>query len=215
MAQPVTLVTRDATLDNLSVGDYLEMCEELRPIDPKTGNRLSIDKFIARIGSQWSKPLWHQVIGGEKLPNRSQRNELRAAMGLPLLPPTVADATAQASPDAAVWMVGDGVPEHVIMVGSEPVTLHVNSGVSVVAPQAHVTRVTGRQIQRKRYTRPCVSEAQNRRFLALPVRSWGDVIEAGLTVWENPEFREFMHQHYVDELDQAVVEMKRTEKATW
>ncbi len=185
MNQTVALVTRDATLDELSLSDYLEMCEELRPVDPKTGNKLSIDKFIARIGSQWSKPLWHQVIGGEKNLNRSQRNELRAAMGLPLLPPTVAECTAQASPDAAVWRVGEGVPEHVIMVGSEPVTLHVNSDVSVVEPERHVTGVTTGQVRRKYRVRPWVSESQERRFLALPVRStWGEVIEAGLTVKE-------------------------------
>lgn len=182
---PVTLLTKDASLDDLSAGDYRDMFDELRPIDPKTGNRLSLDKFITTINSQWSKALWNAYDHGERTLNRSQRSELRIACGLPQLPPTVADATAQASPDAAVWRVGEGVPEHVIMVGSEPVTLHVNSGVSVVNTEAHVTRVTTGQIQRKRYTRPCVSEAQNRRFLALPVgSSWADVIEAGLDALE-------------------------------
>lgn len=183
----VTLVTRDATLDDLSTGDYRDMFDELRPIDPKTGNRLSLDKFIATVNSQWSKALWNAYDHGERTLNRSQRSELRVACGLPPLPPTVADATAQASPDAAVWRIGEDVPEHVIMVGSEPVTLHVNSGVSVVAPQANVTGVTVGRIQRKRYARPCVSEAQNRRFLALSVRSWGDVIEAGLSALEGAQ----------------------------
>lgn len=185
MSQTVTLVTKDATLDDLSAGDYLEMCEELRPVDPKTGNKLSIDKFIARIGSQWSKPLWHQVISGEKNPNRSQRNELRAAMGLTLLPPTVAECAAQASPDASVWKVGEGTPEHVIMVGNEPVVLHVNSGVSVIEPERHVTKVTGGQVKRKYHVRPWVSESQNERFLALPGGlRWSDIIDDGLTVQE-------------------------------
>ncbi len=185
MNRTVTMLTKDATLDDLSTGDYLDMCDELRPVDPKTGNKLSIDKFIARIGSQWSKPLWHQVIGGEKNLNRSQRNELRAAMGLPLLPPTVAECAAQASPDASVWRVGEDVPQHVIMVGSAPVVLHVNSGVSVIEPERHVTKVTGGQVKRKYRVRPWVSESQNERFLALPVGlTWGMVLDAGLDALE-------------------------------
>ena len=56
--------------------------------------------------------MWHQYEHGERALNRTMRNELRAAHEPALLlPPTVVEATAQASPDAAVWMVGDGVPE--------------------------------------------------------------------------------------------------------
>jgi hypothetical protein len=180
-----TLITRDASLDDLSAGDYRDIFDELRPVDPKTGNRLSLDKFIASIGSVYSKALWHAYDTGERTLNRQQRSELRIACGLPPLPPTVAEATAQASPDAAVWRVGDGVPEHVIMVDSTPITLNINSGVSVVTPAPDVTGVTARSTPRKRYARPCVTESQNKRFLDLSVRSWQDVIEAGLTALEN------------------------------
>ncbi len=185
MNQTVTLVTRDATLDDLSLSDYRDIFDELRPIDPKTGNRLSLDKFIASIKSQWSKALWGRYDNGEPVLNRSMRSELRVGVGLSPLPLTIEQATAQASPDASVWRVGAGVPEHVIMVGSEPVTLHVNSGVTVAVPQAHVTTVTVGQVRRKYRVRPWVSESQERRFLALPVGlTWGDVIDDGLAVLE-------------------------------
>ena len=186
MNQSVTLVTRDASLDDLSAGDYRDIFDELRPIDPKTGNRLSLDKFIAGINSQWSKALWGRYDHGEPVLNRSMRSELRVGVGLPPLPPTVEQAIGQASPDASVWRVGEDVPQHVIMVGNEPVTLHVNSGVTVAVPERRVTNVTGGQVQREYTARPYVSKTQKRRFLALPVRSsWGDVIEAGLAVLEN------------------------------
>ena len=62
------------------------------------------------------------------------RNELRAAMNLPLLPPTVAEATA-ASPDAAVDGWRRRARNIVIMVSTTPVTLHVNGAVQTVEKQ--------------------------------------------------------------------------------
>lgn len=179
MNQTVTLVTRDATLDDLSTGDYRDIFNELR-------EKMSLDKLVDLLHSQYSKAQWSKFEHSpEMMLTRNMRNELRSGVGLPPLPLTVEQATRQASPDAAVWKVGEGVPEHVIMVGSEPVTLHVNSGVTVVEPQAHVTMVTVGSTMRKRYIRPCVSQEQNRRFLALPVRSsWGEIIEVGLAVLE-------------------------------
>ena len=163
---PVTMVTKDATLDTLSVADYLDMIAELRTPDDK-GKPMSYDKFIERIGSAWSKALWAKVVEGTALPNRSQRNELRAAMGEALLPMTVAEATAQASPDAAVWTVGDGRPDTVIMVSErKPITVHVNGAVSVVT-DSFVTEVTGRQEKRRRYWRTCMSLEQKERTAAL------------------------------------------------
>lgn len=182
MTQPVTLLTQNATLDDLSAGDYRDIFTEIR-------EKMSLDKFCALVNSQYSKAQWSKYEhDANMLPTRPMRNELRRAVGQSELPPTVAECAAQASPDAAVWRVGEGVPEHLIMVGSDPITLHVNSGVTVVTPEAHVTVVTAGQVRRKRYARPCVSEVQNRRFLALPVRSaWSDVIEAGLWVLEGRE----------------------------
>lgn len=176
----VTLVTRDATLDDLSTGDYRDIFNELR-------EKMSLDKLVAFLGSQYSKAQWskyeHSV---DFVLTRTMRNELRHGVGLPALPLTVEEATRQASPDAAVWRVGDGVPEHILLVGAEPITLYVDSGVQVVTSESRVTRVTAGSTPRKRYARPCVSESQNRRFLALPSGStWSAVIEAGLTALES------------------------------
>jgi hypothetical protein len=179
----VSLLTRDATLDDLSATDYREMVIELR-------GSMSLDKLIAELRSQFSKPLWSQVEKGERPANRSQRNELRRHYAMPELPPTVAEATAQASPDAAVWQVGEGVPDHVIMVTTpEPLTIHVNGAVSIVADAADVpcnptyTPQATPKRQRRYIARPYATEAQHGRFLALGT-SWREVIDAGLTSLE-------------------------------
>ena len=95
------------------------------------------------------------------------RNELRRAVGLAALPPTVAEATATASPSAAVWQVGDGVPDTVIMVSGEPCTISVNGAVDG-AKTPHVTSgVTAGRIERKRYIRPCIPESLSERLQGL------------------------------------------------
>lgn len=125
---PVTRVTVDATLDEFSSGDYRDMVIELR----QTYSLRQLDELV---GSICSPALWAKVEHGEAVANRAQRNALRKLFNKPPLPPTVAECTAQASPDAAVWTVGEGVPDTVVMVAlSEPVTLHVNGMVSVVTP---------------------------------------------------------------------------------
>ena len=57
MKQSVTLVTKDATLDNLSLSDYVDMVQDLR-------TTLSLEKLIQVLGSQYSKPLWAKVEEG-------------------------------------------------------------------------------------------------------------------------------------------------------
>ena len=179
----VTLVTKDATLDDLSRDDYRDMVVELRGM-------MSIDKMIAALDSKWSKPLWAKVEHGEIAANRSQRNELRRYFGKPPLPPTVAESTATASPDAAVWQVGEGPAEHVIMVTTPgPMILHVNGAVTVGSDNATMPcnpgdNALGRVRRQRRYiARPSVSEAQYSRYLALGAK-WADVIDAGLAAME-------------------------------
>jgi len=185
MTQPVTMVTKDATLDNLSLQDYVDMVQDMR-------TTLSLDKLIAVLNSQYSKPLWSKVEKGEIAPNRAQRNELRRHYGMPLLPPTVAEATAAASPDAAVWQVGEGVPSVVIMVTEqEPITLYVNGSVSQVSDNAamprndRVTAVTSTEGRKAYYAaRAARRAAQNARREVLGVK-WDDVTEAGLKALED------------------------------
>jgi hypothetical protein len=129
------LLTRDASFDSLSDGDYRDIFEEVRRMD--SGEKaLSLDKFCALVGmdlstkAEWSR--WYNrergYADGKALP-RPYRNALRLAMGMPELPPTVADAVAQhTSPDAAVYLVGEGVADRVVLVGADraSVTLYVN-----------------------------------------------------------------------------------------
>lgn len=187
-AVTVTLVTKDATLDDLSASDYRDIYTELRRLGMEPKERISFDRFIAMINSQYSKAQWAKYDSGETSLNRTMRSELRVATGLPPLPPTVAEATAQASPDAAVWSVGDGVPEHVIMVSDTPVVLYVNGTVSTVAPTPPVTEVTRARRTRKPSIRVWIPETQNERFLRLcdgfGDLTWREVQEAGLKYYE-------------------------------
>lgn len=184
MTTPVTLVTRDATLDDLSLGDYRDMLTEVR-------EKMSLDKMLIELGSEFSKAQWWKVEKGETQPNRKMRNELRRYFDRPLLPPTVAEATAAASPDAAVWQVGDGPAEHVIMVtAATPLTLCVNGAVSVADHAVTMPCYPGNtgqgkaMRQRRHVTRPTPSEAQVERFTRLDT-TWRTVIDKGLAAMEN------------------------------
>lgn len=174
----VTQVTKDATLDDLSVQDYRDIFTEVR-------EKMSLDKFVALSGSQYSKAQWSKYEHDETMaPSRAMRNDLRRAVGKKELPLTVAEAVGAASPDAAVWQVGDGVPQHVIMVGDDPVTIHVNETVQVVALEPPVTELQAPPRPRRPCKRMWVTEAQQARLAALGDVSDSDIIEAGLRVWE-------------------------------
>ena len=174
----VTKITQDATLDDLSAQDYADIFAEIR-------ERMSLDKFCALVNSQYSKAQWSKYEHGGIAPTRQMRNELRRAVGKPELPPTVAEATAQASPDAAVWQVGEGVPEHVIMVASAPVTLSVNGSVQVALQTSLVTGVTSPAMKRKPHKRLWVPDRLLERYTGLRTAySDADIIEAGIKTLE-------------------------------
>ncbi len=195
--ETVVLVTRDATLDTLSEQDYWDIYHfELRRWnEAEQKYDISGEKLVEMIGSKFTKALWGKwgAWHNEAYPdrpdrgpcplNRAMRNELRKAVGQPLLPPTVAEATAEASPDAAVWAVGAAPAEHVIMVGAtEGITLHVNGSVTV-REIGHVTTVTRPRSKRKPVVRPRATVRQNERRVALGA-SWDDIIEDGLRTRE-------------------------------
>jgi len=179
----VILLTRDATLDDMSAQDYRDVYDEVRGkgVLPDREYMYSLDDFIKMIGSAYSKPHWARYHRGEMVLNRAMRNELRKATSHDLLPPTVAEATAGASPDAAVWQVGDGVPEQVIMVSATPVTLRVNGSVSVVDAQQPAQQRVPARTRTQRSPRYTTSQMQRRRALGV---SWRAVVEAGLTILE-------------------------------
>lgn len=179
---PVTLVTKDATLDNLSVNDYRDIFTELR-------QNLSLDKLIGVMGSSYSKATWSKYERGEMELNRTMRSELRRAVGQSELPLTVADAVShRTSPDAEVWSVGDGAfsAGKVLLITGEhqDLVLHVNGTVQAMPHQPPCNLGYTGAVRRKRLIRPVASVEQNERRTAL-FASWNDVIVAGLDALEN------------------------------
>lgn len=184
---PVTTVTRNATQDGLTAEDYRDIYRELRQFDEQAQKfAISLDKFIKLIDSQYSKALWNQYDRGEKELNREQCNELRRAVGLTALPPTVSEAIAAADPNAEVTKVGsNSVPNRIILLANcEPVTLHINGGIRAEPPAPHVTAITRPTRSARRLIRPVASIEQNERRMAL-LASWTEIINAGLKVLED------------------------------
>lgn len=183
MTNPI-LLTRDATLDDMSASDYRDMYDEVRGKGVVADREYlhSLDQFIVMVRSEYSKGHWSRYHRGELVLTRTMRNELRRAMGQKLLPPTVAEATAAASPDAAVWQVGEGVPDIVIMLPhGDPITLHVNGSASVVDAQQPAHGAVRPRTRTQRSARYTTSQMQRRRALCV---SWRAVVDAGLTALE-------------------------------
>ncbi len=142
----VTAVTTPALrADELTEQDYRDIYDELR-------EHLSLSEFITRAGSTVSKGWWSQYEHGIKPLTLERRNELRAAVGLRILPPYPADAAGAVTDDATVYRIGDGLADRVILLTPEmatPLNLRVNGDVRVLsqfspqnAADAEVTPVT-------------------------------------------------------------------------
>lgn len=190
----VERITKNATMDDLSISQYRDIFEELRndgglkaKVAATTGKApdpekpLSYDNWIVATGSKFSKALWQKYATGEiDAPNRDMRNELRALVGLPLLPPTIMEAISVASPDAEVLRIGDETPDRLIMVGlpSETgVTIHANGTVTAMMERekGRVTQVTPPAVGRIKVRRELFDKLNARR-MALNL-SWEEIIE--------------------------------------
>jgi hypothetical protein len=128
----VTVVTAGAGQDALSDADYREIYAEVRGFDEASGKyAVSLDEFVGLIGSVYSKAAWSKYHRDEMPLNRVMRGELRRAVGLPVLPPTVGEAVAGVDADATVVQVGDDdLVRRVVLVGGDaPVTVHWNGDV--------------------------------------------------------------------------------------
>ncbi len=150
MPTVVTTVTaRAQSADTLTDADYRDIYQEVRHYDAQTGEyAVSLRSFVTLVSSAmpdqsclsigyWSK--YHN----DAIPlTRRARTELRAVVGLPVLPPTVAEACATADPDATVHQVGAEAATRIVMVGrdvAEPITLHLNGHVDIL-PNEHPER---------------------------------------------------------------------------
>lgn len=185
----VTVVTANAGQDGLTDADYREIYDEVRGFDAESGKyRMSLEVFVGLVQSEFTRAAWSNYHLGKMRLNRTMRSELRRAVGLPALPPSVAEAVAGVDEDATVVRVGDDdlVRRVVLLAGSEPMTVSWNGTVSAWAGTVttqdlpapvmrHVTTVTR---ARKGVFVPTgvfdrVNAVRQRRGL-----SWAQVLEA-------------------------------------
>lgn len=150
MTLPVTTVTTAADdADDLKPSDYRDIYDELR-------SKAALRKFVDDIvHSQYSIAWWSKYERNEIALTRQARQELRVAVGLTALPPTIAEVAATIDPDATVYQVGLAAATRVVMVGcdvSEPINLHLNGRVDILDEPTHnppqkddVTLVTSSQ----------------------------------------------------------------------
>ena len=155
MQIPVTVVTQNASQDDLTDTDYREIYQELR-------EQHSLRDFVALAKSAKSIAYWSKYERGESGIGRAERNELRRAVGRPALAPTVADALADVDEDAEVLAIGDK-PKNRVFLASKGESLTIYANGSVTASLDRVTSVTRK---RKRY-RPDMTEAQYERWRAM------------------------------------------------
>ncbi len=114
---------RRAGSDDLTPNDYRDIFEELR-------SGRSLRELVSEAGAAQGRiAYWSRYSRNpDAVPDLDGRNELRRLVGLPELAPPAGDVvTAAADPAAAVWQVGDGPADRVILLATPgPVTLRVN-----------------------------------------------------------------------------------------
>lgn len=170
---PVSTLTREAENDNLTPADYRDIYDELR-------GHHTLRAFVEITASRYSFAWWGKYERGEIKLTRDARNELRAAVGIPQLPPTIEQASADINPNAIVYRVGSERPTRVILVGHpRPLTLHLNGQLTASEENAELpshSLVTA------------VTRARKRQSISLHKELWGRLnaarAEAGLS-WED------------------------------
>lgn len=132
----VTPVTaHPISADDLTPEQYREIYDELR-------SKCALRPFVEFLRSGVSIAWWSKYERGDTTLDHDRRNELRAAVGLPLLPPTVAAALTAVDPDATVYRVGHRTPDRVIMVGADmtaTLTMRLNGDLHVSTDVTPVT----------------------------------------------------------------------------
>ena len=118
-----TRALRPAGSDDLTPADYRDIYTELRANRP-------LRALVHAAGAAEGRIAYWSRYGNdpEAVPDLAGKNELRRLVGLPELDPPAGQVAADhADPAAAVWQVGDGPADRVILLAHPgPVTLHVN-----------------------------------------------------------------------------------------
>lgn len=171
MTPPVTRVTTHAvTADTLTGADYRDIYTELRA-------RMSLRAFVDQVDSQYSIAWWSKYERSELELTRPARQELRRAVGLAPLPPTVAEATAGVDPDAAVYQVGDLPADRLILIGAAvsaadgaPLTLRINGDVHALDAEPGARTEPSPTVPVTPVTRP--PRPAPRGTIHLPLSAW-------------------------------------------
>lgn len=186
VAVTAVTLTQQADTDELSDQDYWEVYHfELRGWDEGAQKyRVSLDAFVDLVHSTYSKALWSKYHNGVAPLNRTMRNELRTAVGMKPLPPTVAEAVATVDGNPRVVQLGTEKANQVLLIGDPgPLTIMVNGEVTAWKTAPLTSPVGSRRRVRRNYIRPVANDAQAARRSALGV-SWGAVLDAGLAALE-------------------------------
>lgn len=134
-----TRALRPAGSDDLTPADYRDIYTELRANRP-------LRALVHAAGAAEGRIAYWSRYGNdpEAVPDLAGKNELRRLVGLPELdPPAGAVVADHADPAAAVWQVGDGHADRVILLAQPgPVTLHVNGAGPQVVDGAQDTLYT-------------------------------------------------------------------------
>ena len=170
----VTTITANAGQDVLSEQDYLDIYQEINPKHPDTGKPvLSLDKFVAHIGSRFTKATWNNWLLGKQASNRTMRNELRAAVKMPALPMSIEEALSDISQDAEIVEIGNGETRRVIKLKTvENIVVYVNGTITATGadtpPVARVIGVTSETDNAPEYTHRTTREKRQRYRPELP-----------------------------------------------
>lgn len=100
----MNLITENAAQDDLSEQDYLDMLSELL-------QTYTLRQLVDVLHSDYTFGAWAKYKTGERPLPRDAKNELRAALKLPLLPPTIEEAMRVVDANAKVYRKGVEAPD--------------------------------------------------------------------------------------------------------
>jgi len=188
MIEQVTINASQAA-DDYTDEDYWNIYCELRNYDPQSRKYgLTATQLIDRLRSKFDRAMWsnYQYSYERSLSDPSERirltrpmkSELRAAINVAPLVPTVAEAVGAADPDSEVLKIGPGTAQHVIMIGEQcpGILIRFYEGDIRARP---LGATSGATQGRRRLVRPVASKEQEAARMALGL-PWKRIIDAGL-----------------------------------